>query len=138
MFQVREKLEPWLPHTPMTRGLYLAYGFVPFPWSVCFDPCPTSAPFQAGQKTYPAGYTFPAPFGCRLSLLGASCPRWGVVPPSRLAYWLPRPHRDYHVPHAQQGAVGSVYPPVVRHLRQAPPNRLSLTTYLLVRACQPL
>ena len=84
------------------------------------------------------GLCFPVPFGCRPSLLGASCPRWGVVPPSRLAYWSPRPHRDYHVPHIQPDTVGSVYPPVVRHLRQTTPKRLVLTTYLLVWACQPL
>jgi hypothetical protein len=38
---------------------------------------------------YPAGYGFPLPFGRWHSLLGPSCSRWRIPPPSRLAYcWI--------------------------------------------------
>jgi hypothetical protein len=58
---------------------------------------PASALFRAGQPPYPASYAGPLaeepapgpgflpPFGHRHSLLGSSCARWGIPPPSRSA-----------------------------------------------------
>jgi hypothetical protein len=59
---------------------------------------PASALFRAGHQPYPASYAGPLaeepapgpgfllPFGHRHSLLGPSCARWGITPPSRSAY----------------------------------------------------
>ena len=79
---------------------------------------PTSAPFRAGQHArirpvmrQPFGGGpihavpgFLSPFGCRRSLLGSSCARWGVAPSSRSAYRRNRsagPQRGCHVAHEQ-------------------------------------
>src|SRR6266508_2440956 len=51
-------------------------------------------------------------FGHRRSLLGSSCARWGVGPPSRSAYranWPPGPHRGCCVAH-EQDATGQGAP----------------------------
>lgn len=63
-------------------------------------PAPRQRPFGLAIGTYPAGYDFPVPFGCRPSLPGASLSRWGIPPRLRLAYRLPGPHRGYWVPHS--------------------------------------
>ncbi len=60
---------------------------------------------------------------------------WGILSPlahrplSRETYWYPRRQRDYHVPHIQPDAVGSVYPPVAHHLRGVTIQHPSLATY---------
>lgn len=82
------------PSSPLVRlqgVLCLApnfsFGSRSLRWSFRLSTRPASAPFQVGQEPYPAGYGFPLPCGCRPSLLGSSCSRWGVGPPLRLADW---------------------------------------------------
>lgn len=68
-----------------------------------------SAPFQVGQKTYPAGC--PLPFGCWRSLSLTSHTRWGIHNPHGLTT-ISGPHRAYHVPPSEDtSGLGVLSPP---------------------------
>lgn len=75
MFQVRWKLELRLPHTPMTRGLYLAYGFVPMFLVRLLRSLPHVSALSGWSSDLSGGLWFPRAF--RLPAFAS----WGILSP---------------------------------------------------------
>ena len=111
MFQMHWKLELRLPHTPMTRGLYLAYGFVSVLLVCLLRSLPHVSTLSGWSSDLSGGLWLPRAF--RLPAFAS----WGILSPlgccAALAVGL-------LIAQTPSGLPRSAYPTQRRRLRLSP------------------